>query len=108
MGSSAILATVPGLPTVGQFIATMRYMVDVASGIILLGLWGAWSLYERHFERRRLRYGIGAAVFGLSAVTVVIGLLLGMTGYNGNFEKYNPGLYARMVGALSLCSGPGR
>ena len=65
-------------------------MVDVASGIILLGLWGAWSLYDRFRDRPRLRRAIAAAIFGFSAVTVVIGVLLGMTGYNGNFEKFNP------------------
>ena len=108
MGTTAIIATVPGLATVGQFIATMRYMVDVASGIILLGLWGAWSLYQGARDRPRTRRTIAAAIYAFSAVTVVIGLLLGMTGYGGIFEKYNPALYARMVGALSLCSGPGR
>jgi len=99
-----IIGTVTGLPVVALFLATMRYMIDVSSGICLFALWGAWSLYDAVRVRPWPRRAVTAAIVLFSAATIVIGLLLGVTGYNQMFRLHNPGLYSRMVRAFSLCS----
>ena len=106
--SFAIIGTVTGLPIVALFIATMRYLVDVASGLILLGTWGAWSLYWSVRDRPWPRRATTVAIVGVAVATIVIGLLLGVTGYNKMFELHNPRFHQRMVQAFSLCSSSGR
>ena len=40
--SFGVIGTVTGLPIIVQFIATFRYLVDFASGLVLLATWGAF------------------------------------------------------------------
>jgi hypothetical protein len=99
----AIIALVTGLPVVGLFIPTMRYLADVAAGIVLFATWSAWSLYRDVRQTRWLRWTVVAITALLSASTIVFGLLLGFTGYNGQFALHNPPLHDRIVKALSRC-----
>ncbi len=101
--SFAIIATVTGLPIFFQFIATMRYLVDVASGMVLLATWGAWSLYLAVRHRPWPRRATTTVIVGVGVATIVLGMLLGMTGYNEMFRHHNPPLYERMVHAFSVC-----
>jgi hypothetical protein len=97
------LAVVTGLPTVAQFIATMRYTADSTTGVALLSIWGGWSLYWHAGERTWQRRVVAGGLVAVAAVTVVLGLLLGTQGYDGMFRNHNPALYEKLVHALSRC-----
>jgi hypothetical protein len=98
-----VMATVTGLPTIRIFLATMRYIADVMTGVLLLTIWGAWALYTHFADRAWPRRLVAAGLVGLAAVTLIIGLALGTQGYNLMFEQHNPKLYLRMMHALSRC-----
>jgi hypothetical protein len=106
VASFAVVGTVTGLPIIVQFIATMRYLVDFTSGLVLLATWGAWSLHQSVRHKTRPRRAVTAAIVAIAVATIVIGLLLGMTGYNGMFSRNNPLLWERMVRAFSVCGWP--
>ena len=99
----AILATVTGFPQLVSFIATMRYLGDVAPGIFLSGILGAWWLHARTEPGTWPRRLVLATCTILAAATVAFGLLLGFQGYEGHFRRHNPGLHHRIVSALSWC-----
>ena len=101
--SFIVLATVTGLPTAAQFIATMRYVADVSSGIILLASWGAWSLYVAVKDHPWGRRGVVFGLVGLGVLTIVLGGLLGLQGYDLMFQRHNPALFHRWVAAFSRC-----
>jgi hypothetical protein len=98
-----ILATVTALPSIGVFGATMRYLGDIAAGLVLFATWGAWSMHQHLRREKWLRRAFGATLAALAAGTVVLGLLIGYQGYNKHFESFNPALHARVTRALSLC-----
>jgi hypothetical protein len=50
---------------------------------------------------------VAVALSGLGVATVVLGLLLGLQGYNDMMKSHNPQTYARWQRALSVC-GAGR
>jgi len=96
-------ATLPLVPVLALFIATMRYLEDIAAGMALLGTLGAFSLYFRVKERPFLRRSLLALLMVVGLYTVAIGLLLGFQGYYSHFRQHNPGLWNHLVGALSVC-----
>jgi hypothetical protein len=98
----ATIGSVSGVPALGQFFATMRYLADVTSGLALLGILGAFALYAstRTAIARRLACG---GFYALGAATVVMGLLLGYQGYSKQFKVFNPSLDAKLTRALSVC-----
>ncbi len=98
-----ILAIVPALPTLGQSVATMRYLGDSAAGVVLLGILAIWTLVWRARHRQALRcvaLGFGSCVL---LATVALGLLFGVQGYYDQFRKVNPRLYEAIARPLSLC-----
>ena len=101
----AILASVTGFPELVSFIATMRYLGDVAPGIALSGILGAWWWHARTRPGTWPRRLVLATCTLLAAATIACGLLLGFQGYEGHFRKHNPELHDRIVAALSWC-GP--
>jgi hypothetical protein len=98
-----VLGTVTGLPALLVCSATMRYLADVITGILLFNIWGAWSLYREVSARPWPRRLVVTALVGLAGTTVIIGLLLGIQGYDNGFERNNPELFARWVRWLSRC-----
>jgi len=101
--SFGVLATVPALPSIGVFGATMRYLADIAAGLLLLVTWGAWS-FLRHIRRKKwTRRAVGAGLSVLAAGTIMLGLLIGYQGYIGHFQTYNPKLHEQVARSLSLC-----
>jgi hypothetical protein len=98
-----ILGTVTALPSIGVFGATMRYLGDVAAGLLLFATWGAWSSYQHLRRKKWLRRALGLALTLLAAVTMTFGLLIGYQGYNGHFQSFNPELHQRVSRAFSLC-----
>jgi hypothetical protein len=100
--SFGALASVSGLTSIGVYGATMRYLGDVTSGLVLVALLGGYALKTSRFGK--LIPKLTTSVFSLLAGgTVVIGILLGYQGYNGHFHIQNPKLDAAFVKALSLC-----
>ncbi len=98
-----ILATVPLLPIAAGIGATMRYLADVSTGIVLVAIWGLWWLIDRLRDRVWPRRAVIAGAVLLALATVVLGVLLGFTGYDDMFKWHNPRLYERLTRALSFC-----
>jgi hypothetical protein len=102
----SVLASATGAIALFIYGATMRYLNDVTSGLVLLALLGALAL-------RYHRFGLAAprAVSGLAGAlglaTMIMGLLLGYQGYNRHFHAYNPKLDRKLVTALSFCGNHG-
>jgi hypothetical protein len=101
----AVLASATGAVTLFVYGATMRYLNDVTSGLVLLAVLGALAL-------RYHRWGLAApkSISGIISVlalaTMMIGLLLGYQGYNRHFHAYNPALDRKLVKTLSMCGTP--
>jgi hypothetical protein len=98
-----VLGTVTGLPEIAEFFASMRFLGDVAGGLVLAGAWAACALYARVRDRRWPGHIATAVIVGLGGVSIAIGLLLGVEGYDHFFERENPELFGRVVRALSRC-----
>jgi hypothetical protein len=99
----AVLATVPALPFIAIFCATMRYVADLSSGALLLASVSVFGLYELAREKPWARRLVTATCLVLAAATIVLGLLFGIQGYDDMFKWHNPPLFERMVRAFSLC-----
>jgi hypothetical protein len=97
------LGTTTGLPVITEFFASMRFVGDVAAGLVLLSIWGAWTLYQAVINRPWLRRATATAIVLAASVTVVTGLLLGFEGYERSFETGNPALFEHLSRALSIC-----
>jgi hypothetical protein len=101
-----VLATASGIAEMGLYMATMRFLTDVMSGLVLSGLLGAYTLYSAA-QRHSARLVCVVVVTGLCGATVWFGLMLGYHGYADHIRRYNPKLDERIVSALSLCpAGP--
>ncbi len=103
-----ILGTVTLLAPLGLYMATMRYLGDIAPGLLLLGNLGIWTLYAHARASERARWAVTGGALVLCAATVAIGLALGYQGYTHHFETFNPQLSARLDQKLSLCPGTRR
>jgi hypothetical protein len=101
--SFCVLASVTALPIIGVFGATMRYLADIAAGLLLFTTWGAWSLLQHLRRRKWLRRALAVSLAVLATGTVILGLLIGYHGYIGHFQTYNPTLHERVTRRLSLC-----
>jgi len=101
------LASATGLIALAIYGATMRYLNDVTFGLVLVALLGGYALRAHSIGRRLPR--ATTAVFGiLACASIVLGMLLGYQGYNGQFHKVNPALDSVLVEKLSVCAGPAR
>jgi hypothetical protein len=101
--SFAIAGTVTAVAQLGLYMATMRYLADVTSGLVLLGILGAWTLRAVLRDSAWMRRAASGLSGGLCIATIVFGLLLGYQGYGMNFHVYNPDLHTKIVRALSVC-----
>jgi hypothetical protein len=97
------LGTLCVLPIIAHNGTTMRYLADMSTGLVLLAIWCAFTLYQAVQSRPWLRRATIVAFIVLAAVTVVIGALLGFQGYDNMFGRHNPELLARLTRALSYC-----
>jgi hypothetical protein len=100
--SFAVIASVTGFVGLGVYGATMRYLSDIAFGLVLLSLLGTFGLRAHPLARHASRLISFTLTVPLVA-TVVVGLLLGYQGYNGHFHHYNPDLDRALVKMLSVC-----
>jgi hypothetical protein len=98
-----MLATIPAVPFIAVFCATMRYVADFSSGAILLATVSAFGLYQSVRDRPSARRLVMATCLVLAGATIVLGLLFGIQGYDDMFKWHNPRLFEAMVRDLSLC-----
>jgi hypothetical protein len=105
VGSLAVIPLVTPLPFIAIFTTTARYLVEFASGLLLVATWGAWSLYQSVRHRPWPRRAVTTAIVAIGVATIVIGFLLGISGYNDMFKSHNRPLFDRMVRAFSMCGG---
>jgi hypothetical protein len=96
------LAALTGLIGFAVYGATMRYLNDVGSGIVLLGLMGTFAL-RSHRIGRTVPVATGVLVGALATASIFIGTALGYHGYNSHIERFNPELHEKIAGALSVC-----
>jgi hypothetical protein len=102
VASFGALALLMPLVFVSAFDATMRYLGDFSTGTMLLAIWGGWSLLaaaRAGWPRRTVL----VFLIGLAAATVLVGLLLGFTGYDEMFKNHNPALYQKLRHRLAFC-----
>jgi hypothetical protein len=83
--------------------ATMRYMGDFAAPLVLLGTIGAWNLRRMTATRPIANRVVAAASLSLATLTIIIGFVLGLTGYYNNFQANNPSLMSRLERVGSVC-----
>ncbi|MGA9532938.1 MAG: hypothetical protein WBR18_09500 [Anaerolineales bacterium] len=90
-------------PLAGFHAVSLRHEVDFFPTLGLLATVGYWSSYLRFSPstpgRRRLWVGLSIP---LVFATAAIGLLLAMTGYQSNFETFNPGLFQRLTSIFTF------
>jgi len=83
---------------------TMRYQGDFAPALMLLAVVGAWAWLEAARTRRRSVRLLAVTLFGLLvAVSLVIGVLFGFSGYFNHFQRHNPALLQSLQGHLDVC-----
>lgn len=88
-------------PLVSFVAISMRHEVDFVPTLGLLAATGFWGGLDRLKGRPVARGMLIGLVFLLAGVTVLVGLLLAMTGFQGNFETYNPELFHRLTALFS-------
>ncbi len=103
--SGALLGSATAVATVAIFGTTIRYMGDVSAGILICASMGAWWIYLRLADRPVLRAVVTTAMIALAIFTIVVGALLGVTGYNDHLKRFNPDLFEKISAALSRCRG---
>jgi hypothetical protein len=95
VASLLALASLMPLVFIAAYEATMRYQADFSTGTMLLAVWGAFALL-RELRGRWPRRAFLAVLVLLVVATVIVGGLLGFTGYDEMFKNHNPALYAAL------------
>jgi len=80
--AASVLGVAPALFLIGS---TMRYMADLTPALMILALVGWWQLPASWPSARRF-----APALFLAIVSVTIGILLGVIGYQGHFPTFHP------------------
>jgi hypothetical protein len=89
-----VLAFIPVLLMVGS---TMRYLADVWPCLAVLSVVGVWQrrrALARSGATSRRRLAFGGVVLSLASWSVLVGMLLAITGYYDHFLHYHPDLFA--------------
>jgi len=93
VGLAAGLGFAPVLFMVGS---TMRYLADLAPGLMVLALLGVWIRGRSLSGNRRGSRIFHGAVLTMAVWSVGFGLLLSVNGYYQHFRSFNPELAARL------------
>ncbi len=97
----AVLGSATGIVLVPMTLSSMRYLADFSPGLVLLATFCAWCIVEVAAERGAAKRLVRATAAVLGVATIVVGLLLGVQGYNDHFKVHNPALFEALH-ALSL------
>jgi len=81
--------------------ATMRYLADAVPLLVLLSTLGFWMCLGYLEKKPALRGLFVTLVIGLTLYSVIVSLLLAVTGYDMRFEKLNPALFDRLTHLLT-------
>lgn len=97
-------AIASGAPASRLYLASMRYLEDAASGMLLGAIAaGFWLLRPRPLAGRPRRL-LGPVLYSSLALhTVFVGICLGFTGYGDSFRKENTALFRQLERTLSVC-----
>ena len=106
LGAAAICFAM--YPTLGQWEASMRYLGDAISGILMASfLAGFWVLRRVDYcgtMQQRLWAHAGFAALALH--TCFVGAFSGISTYRDLWQHSNPKLYHQLEKSLTLCPGP--
>lgn len=106
VGGASVIVGFAGLPSLGVWFSSMRYLSDVTSAALILAIVGFWScLPDSNSTTGRCR-ARSVALLGatLAIYMIVLSILLGFQGgYFRVIEKRNPALHEKLQSALSLC-----
>jgi hypothetical protein len=95
----SILAVVPTLFFV---VSTARYLADVVPTLVILSSFGAWEWVAARRRRSRSVGGVLLLIWVACLASVIVSLLLAVTGYDSRFELLNPELFDRIVRFFAL------
>ncbi len=95
-------------PTLGQWEASMRYLGDAISGLLMASLLaGFWLLRRVNYCGTITQRLWAHAGFALLAVhTCFVGAFSGIATYTDAWQHTNPKLYHQLEMSLTLCPGP--
>jgi hypothetical protein len=85
------------IPILLLFAASMRYLADFVPTLVLLASLGAWGLYASRRAEGKSTQLLAWVIWAAAIATVVVGLLLAVTGYAMRFEQLNPELFDRIT-----------
>jgi len=97
--SAALIGIAPPLALV---LSTMRYLMDCAPAAAVLACIGFWYALRGVRDRPVLRGAFIAAVILIVLAEIVLGLLMGVSGYLEHFKLHNSQLYEVMVRRFSF------
>lgn len=92
-------------PTLGLWEASMRYLGDIAGGMTIIAIIAAFWLIRRSDESR-MTWAKGFArilVITLAMHSCFVGFFSAFHAFDEPFMNHNPGFYAKMSKALSIC-----
>lgn len=81
---------------------SLRHEVDFVPILGLVAAAAFWHGYTRLRDRPFSRVLWGLFGGGLALTSVVLGILLAMTGFQGNFENYNPQLFHTLTSIFTF------
>jgi small-conductance mechanosensitive channel len=89
-------------PSLFFVVATARYLADVVPTLVILSSFGAWEWVAARQQRGSSVGGVLLLIWVVGLASVVISLLLAVTGYDMRFERLNPELFDRIVRFFAL------
>ncbi len=89
LGISALLLA----PLASFVAASMRHQVDFVPAMLLIAASGNWWLLSFLKTNRWLHGMLAVLAAGLAIASALMGVLLAITGFQGNFETLNPDLF---------------
>ena len=99
MTRSLLAAALLGIaPSLTLFTSTMRFLLDAIPCCTILAALAYWRMLDNLDQKVARR--VGAIVWTVVAIQCVIGVLLGICPYSGNFYSYNPDLFFRLRSAM--------
>ena len=95
-------------PTLGQWEASMRYLGDAISAILMVSTLACfwWTRRADYSGSMKERFWVHFICAGLALHTCFVGAFSGIATYNDQFENSNPALYKKLEQSLSLCPVP--
>lgn len=88
------------------FASMMRYMADFMPLLVLLSFYGFLCAMDRYHDRKFTRGLLAVLFFLLSFVSILLGVLLGMSGANNHLLNNNPAVFYNLSRFFSKFANP--